>query len=189
MGWTDKFKDLFKRPTEKETTERTLAEHGVKTVEDMRLRERIAIQFQFQSLMSEPIRAKKPETHLARIKDRLDQMNTVIAQTSSPYARAGDNPAYRRMLQGWSRWYALASSWIICTNDYFLTEEENPIDYGCMDAGAFVRMLEDVIQKHVMKDGFTVLNVCFRDKDVSEKAVTVIQTLQGKQAIPLGTES
>ena len=177
-GWLQKLANRFQHPQQKETIEYTLADEGIKVAKDTRLDSRLAALYDLHNLISSKIESTTPKEYLSELKTRLDYVNLAIINIASPYARAGDYPQYRRMLRGWASWYAIASSWIQRTEDYFLTEENNPIDAGIVDTGIFVRMQHDVIQKHVFKDAFTVLNCCFRDKDVSVHAVTVIQSMQ-----------
>lgn len=177
-GFLKRLTDRFQHPPEKDTIEMTLGDQGIKVAKDTRLSDRFASIYDLHNLMMAPIETTDPEQYLKELKNRLDTMDLAINLIASPYARAGDYPQYRRMMRGWSSWYAIASSWIQRTSDYWFNPESNPIDYGPMDLGAYVRMLHDDIQKHVFKDAFSVLNFCFRDKDVSVHAVTVIQNLQ-----------
>lgn len=57
----------------------------------------------------------------------------------------------------------------------------NVLEHGAIDKRMHVRFLHDVLQKHIWKDGFLILNKCFLDKDVSERSATVIQSMQPMQ--------
>lgn len=187
--WYQRIADRFRKPMEKETIEYKLSDQGIKIAKDTRLQDRLNSLYELQTEIMKPIENEEASQYLAELKGRLDALNMTIMLTASPYARAGDYPQYRRMLRGWSRWYAIASSWIQRTEDYFIKAESNPLDYGVMDTDIFVRMLQDVLQKHVFADGFTVLNVCFRDRDVSERGVAVIHSIMPQKGqTPWGFE-
>lgn len=186
-SFTDKLTEFFKEPEKKDHMETRLSDLGVTVATDTKLQSRIALLEKLFDYINTEIQTTDPKEYLQEIKKKLDNLNTVISTVAGPYARAGNNPRYQRLMRGWSSWYALASSWILRSFDYFLEQEADPVEYGQLNAKSPIKSLYNAFTLHVFKDAYLALAYCFFDKDVSPQTVTVIQTFQQNKAqLPYG---
>ena len=179
---------------EGDVIEKKMASLGVSILSDRKLEHRIDLLREMQRLISSEIKTDDLAEYVEELKSRLTLLNDTIYSVAAPYARSGDLPRFGRMLHGWSRLYASASSWILRTEDTIEKKhkkkgengqeeadsndaESSILEHGAIDKRMHVRFLHDVLQKHIFKDGFLILGACFLDKDVSERAATVVQTV------------
>jgi len=170
---------------------------GISILSDEKLEDRLKKLQKLQEAIMEPIEAEDDEEYVTALKDRLDVLNQIIYQIAAPFARSGDFPKFSKMLHAWSRLYASASSWLLRTQDYYIRkangEEDDSISvslgFGTVNIKMMVRFLHDVLQKHIFKDGFLILGKCFMDRDVSERAAIVIQTMQSRPRESMTSEA
>lgn len=55
------------------------------------------------------------------------------------------------------------------------------IESESIDPRFLVQCLHDVLQKHIWKDGFLILEMCFLDRDISPRSATVIQNVNAQR--------
>jgi hypothetical protein len=191
-GWLQRVSRIFGKGQndKKESLERTMHKAGLDILNDRKLENRILLLTQLQDDIAAPIETKTLKEYVAELKRRHNLLNYAIFTISAPYARAGDSATFSHILHGWSRLDASAKSWILRTEDIVSKAEEDNIENkgqndemysllerGTVDVRMHVRFLHDNLQKHIWKDAFLIIGKCFMDRDVSERAATVVQNV------------
>lgn len=98
--------------------------------------------------------------------EALDKLNKAIYVAGMPFARAGDKSVIALAIGAWGQLVGVAKKiWDS------LIENENDISRNLL-AEKFKRLIES----DIMSAGFTVLSLCFYDKDVSPQYVNILPT-------------
>ena len=193
LGWLERVRKVFGKGQndKKESLERTMHKAGLDILSDRKLENRILLLTELQDSMAAPIETKNLKEYVEELKRRHNLLNYAIFTIAAPYARAGDSVTFSHILHGWSRLDASAKSWLLRTEDIVSKAEEDNIEKqkgqndemfsllerGTVDVRMHVQFLHDNLQKHIWKDGFLALSKAFLDRDVSERAATVIQNV------------
>jgi len=197
-GWRQRLSEVLWKEKKPTYLKQKMEGMGVSILSDQKLEDRLKKLQILQEAIMEPIEAEDDEEkYITALQERLDVLNQIIYHIAAPFARSGDFPKFSKMLHGWSRLYASSSSWLLRTQDYYIRkangEEEDSISvslgFGSVNIKMMIRFLHDVLQKHIIKDGFLILGKCFMDRDVSERAAIVVQNVQQTpRFIPYGSE-
>jgi len=206
--WRQRFSELIWKPKAPTFVEKKLSGLGVDVLSDQKLEHRIGLLVDLQDDLKKEVKTTDLKEYVGILKGRTDMLHRAVFEIAMPYASSGSYPYYAKMLDGWLDLHRIASSWILIVEDTLSptqqagasnTDAEGKtfaqvfghtplfLDKGIMDNQILIRFLHDALQKHVWSWGFAVLGKCFRDKDVTERAAIVIESLQ-RGPIPLGTE-
>lgn len=183
---------IAKKGTEKqiEYQDEKITGNAIRIVADRKLENRLEEYKILLDLLEEEIKAENLHEYVTELKDMVKTMHSAISRIAGPYARSGDNLRFAKLMHGWNRWYASAMSKCERVDKFFATgdgaEREKTADAFSSINSIAVHNLHMFLIQHVFPDAFDVLNYCFRDADVRERAVTVIQTMVPQQSFSGG---
>jgi len=198
LGFRDTLRKVLKGQTEGREETDEMATQGVTILQDKKLAARLqALQSLFDELEAE-ITAATPIAYIEELDKRLSMLNRAIHSLAAPYYRAGTNPAFREMVEGWTLWHSLAKTWIGAVKDRVMavTMQEgkngksqsllNNMDTSAdklglasitaIDIETLVRRLHHVMIMHVFQDGMLVLAGSFLGEDVAPSHAIVVKT-------------
>jgi len=103
---------------------------GISVIADKKFAERQEEIQAIFDLMEKDIDAEDPEDYVEKIKEKLDAVNRGIISLAAPYYRSLDNTRYGILMEGWSIWARLASSWVQTIQNRILTVKEEMTETG-----------------------------------------------------------
>jgi len=183
---------LFGKKEERKLSfEEKLEDLGVSVIADQQLAERKAIIEEVSRLIRMPedkflewLEKQQgvkydptPENFVYALMTKLHGLNYVIALAAEPYARAGDNPQFAKMLKAWHTIYWW--SYELCLSQLQMMEK---VKTGYKYIIYF--QLRSFLKIHVFPRGETVMGLCYRNIDVApSRAVIIQQFTQGIERI------
>lgn len=142
--------------------------NSLRIVSDGKLERREATYRELLTAMNLAIAETECAGYITELQERLAVVHLTISLIAQPYARAGDNKQFAKLVHGWNKMYSV--SWCWCIQD--LTNHKN----DGLNLTAAHRLHFGLVN-HIFPDAFDTLGYCYRDMDVRERAVTVIQTM------------
>ena len=173
----------------------TVTGNAIKTVSDGKLERRLVTYNKLLEFLEEKIVANTLQDYVTELEDIMNTLHFAICQIAAPYARAGDNRDFARIMYGWDCLHASAISKCTRVKMFFASEQEKVTGTFSSINEIVVNNLRLTLLHHFIPRAFDVLNYCFRDLDVRERSVTSIQTMtpfqlrgEGLQGAPASTE-
>jgi hypothetical protein len=186
VGYTRKVKGSIAEETK-------LADGIITSLMDKKLDQRIELVDMLLSALNKRVEDNvTPKEKVKALKFKLDILDEVIQKTASPYAAAGNNPRYAKLVSGWNRMFGLGSSWVQRTEWYF-TEDDNPNRKAVQDFvsnrvlsdnNVIIHNLELALTQHIFPPAKDVLGYCYKDEDVRPSLVTIIQATMAPTGAP-----
>lgn len=158
---------------------------ALKIVADGKLENRIDEYNKLLDLLSQEIKATTVRGYIIELIDMLKVTHSCIMRIAGVYARAGDNPRFAKLMHGWDKLYSNSMSKCLRALWFWGNDPNLPLgNYETVNE-INVRNLHLTLVHHVFSDAYDVLNYCFRDQDVRERSVTMIQSMN--PVMPRGT--
>lgn len=186
-GWLRRHGFMFgtKPANTDEVRELKLHDLGVAILKDGKLEGRMRALMEFKADFMKGIEDKNLTTYVNNLEQRVATLNDMILEIAGPYARAGSSHRFAIGMRGWSKWMVLATqgilevkSWVAEASQSQKQDETDFADRSSVNLKNDVHFLHNFLNVCVFKDGFFLLTLCFMDQDVSERAATVIQSMQ-----------
>ena len=196
-SWLERHGFMFgNKPNQGEIKQLKMHEFGVSVLTDGKLEGRMKALMSFKEDFMKGIEDKELTTYVANLENRVQLLNDAIVEIAAPYARAGTSPRFAILMRGWTKWYRLGKTGILEVKSWVEQQQQTKTsdsrtlsltDQSSINIRNDVHYLHNFLNLTVFSDGFFALSLCFMDKDISERAATVIQTMvQSHQQLPYG---
>lgn len=182
-----------------------LGESSIKIYGDAKLQVRMEEYQQLQDIFKTRVNDKLgPVEKIHDLMKRLEEMDLVMKKATVPYLRAGDEPAFAKMMGAWEKLRALAM------NDLLVLEEDhkdrireiNDVLKGKdnekkrreqtallnMDFNHVFSQMQRFLNEAVFRYGWKIMDIAFFRDDVAPSYVTVIQSFSKERRLQ-GTEN
>ncbi len=199
-SWLERHGFMFGTKPQGEIKQLKMHEFGVSVLTDGKLEGRMKALMSFKEDFMQGIEDDDLKTYVTNLEDRVQLLNDAIVEIAAPYARAGTSPRFAKLMRGWTKWYRLGKTGILEVKSWVHEQEKEDetkdsndtqptdkkkrteIDRMLTDRSSInirndIHYLHNFLNLTVFSDGFFALSLCFMDKDVSERAATVIQTM------------
>jgi len=154
----------------------TVTGNAIKTVSDGKLERRLDVYNKLLEFLEETIHADTLQDYVNELEYMLRTTHFAVCQIAAPYARAGDNRDFARIMYGWNCLYASGMSKCARVKTFFASEQEKVTGTFSSVNEIVANNLRLTLMHHFFPRAFDVLDYCFRDLDVRERSVTSIQT-------------
>lgn len=161
----------------KEYEQEPITGMALKIVTDGKLENRLIEYNKLLELLDGEIKSVTVREYILELIDMLKTTHSCILRIGGVYARSGDNPKFAKMMRGWDKLYSntlskcLRSLWFWGNNP-----NEKIGTFESMNE-VNVKNLHLAMVHLTFNSAFDVLNYCFRDDDVRERSVTMIQSM------------